>query len=218
MINIRITKDGIRIYTRLGSTVAKFNFYHTFVKTMGMTNTVEHLKRYVLFMDIDNKTYDEVCNLLKKLNKFVKKIDKAYDYQPAGIGTCVVLQTRKDGKHWHIIDPSIYTLAEVINILYMMDTEDIKYLACGLRQCGPNKGGWTLRIDKKDERDHDIKFHSFVNVNDYQEDDVIRNVSGAHIKFLKAVHKIEYPIEKGIKILPTQLEIDKYYTTNVVKK
>lgn len=211
MFQLRSTKDGMSVYVRWGDAVAKFNFYHTFVRTMGMTNTIEHLKKYVLFMDIDDMTYQEVCNLLRRLDTFVKRIDMAYEVEPMGIGRCMIFKTRKDNLHWHVIDPSIYELFEIINMLYVAEPNDIKYLACGLRQCGPDKGGWTLRIDKKDNRDHMIKFHKYFDLGEHR-----RPVSGAHIDFMKAMHGINYPVW-DVSVTPTNLEIDKYYTTNVVK-
>lgn len=210
----RLTKDGFNFYLKIFNMVAKFDFYHTFVRTMGMTNTVTHLKDYVLFLDIDDMTRKQVISLLHKLHKFIRNLNDAFIGVPRGLGTCVLLKTRNDGKHWHVIDPSIYSLWEMINLLYAYSPNDIKYLSCGLRQCGPKTGGWTLRIDRKDGRDEQIEFDSFV----YMVNPPVRPVSGAHIDFLEAMHGIDYPLEKSVHLVPTSLEVDKYYTTNVVKR
>jgi len=163
--------------------------YKSWMRTLGINSRVSK-DRHVLFIDVDGTSLN---SLIKKLKKLQNERD---------VGDLFIFKTHEDGKHWHVISPSIFTTKEIVEILTEFNLEYVSY--------GLQNHGWVLRIIPKDDRPLGTPLYTaFLSIKR-----TTRARSLAHLDFLRAYYGC-FPETKGKKgDKNSNLIIESYSTPN----
>ena len=164
------------------------------IRCCGLTNRLSKSNdAYVMFLDYDNKTHDD---LVKELMRLAGVWDFGFTY---------IIKSGDDLLHWHVISPVVMSPHEYLGVLWDSSC-DAEY-----KRVFFNMKEKTLRISgKKDGRKQILpQLWSTLEV------DTRRAYSSGHLDFLSKLYQIKLPVPTNIVVADVEVVS---YAPKAVKK